>query len=44
MPEKLHLRSKYSWDGVTTNNLYMIEIGAESGTSTQTNITLRNRR
>ena len=33
---------KYSWDGVTTNNLYMIEIGAESGTSTQTNITLRN--
>ena len=32
---------KYSWDGVTTNNLYMIEIGAESGTSTQTNITLR---
>ena len=33
---------KYSWDGVTPNNLYMIEIGAESGTSTQTNITLRN--
>ena len=33
---------KYSWDGVTTNNLYMIEIGAESGTSTRTNITLRN--
>ena len=33
---------KYSWDGVTTNNHYMIEIGAESGTSTQTNITLRN--
>ena len=33
---------KYSWDGVTTNNLYMIEIGAESGTSKQTNITLRN--
>ena len=33
---------KYSWDGVTTNNLYMIKIGAESGTSTQTNITLRN--
>ena len=32
---------KYSWDGVTTNNLYMIEIGAESGTSTQTNIPLR---
>ena len=33
---------KYSWDSVTPNNLYMIEIGAESGTSTQTNITLRN--
>ena len=33
---------KYSWDCVTPNNLYMIEIGAESGTSTQTNITLRN--
>lgn len=33
---------KYSWDGGTPNNLYMIEIGAESGTSTQTNITLRN--
>ena len=33
---------KYSWDSVTTNNHYMIEIGAESGTSTQTNITLRN--
>ena len=33
---------KYSDDGSKTNNLYMIEIGAESGTSTQTNITLRN--